>query len=42
MAIAEDIGYDATGRLTKVNELEEISAALAKFVLAVEQEESPL
>lgn len=42
MAIAEDIGYDATGRLTKVNELEEISAELAKFVLAVEQEESLL
>lgn len=39
MAIADDIGYDATGRATKVNELEEISAALAKFVESIEQED---
>jgi type I restriction-modification system DNA methylase subunit len=32
MAIAEDIGYDATGRPTNNNELEEISNELAKFI----------
>lgn len=32
MAIAEDIGFDATGKETKVNELEEIGKALAKFI----------
>ena len=32
MAIAEDIGFDATGKETKVNELDEIGAELAKFV----------
>ena len=32
MAIAEDIGFDATGKETKVNELDEIGTALAKFV----------
>ena len=32
MAIAEDIGFDATGKETKVNELDEIGAALADFI----------
>ena len=32
MAIAEDIGYDATGRETKTNELIEIGAELEKFI----------
>ena len=32
MAIAEDIGFDATGKPTKVNELDDISAALADFI----------
>ena len=37
MAIAEDIGYDATGRPTKINELEPIAAELARFVTAIEE-----
>lgn len=37
MAIAEDIGYDATGRQTKTNELEPIAAELARFVTAIEE-----
>jgi type I restriction enzyme M protein len=37
MAIANDIGYDATGRETKVNELVEIGAALRDFVDQVEK-----
>ena len=32
MAIADDIGFDATGKPTKVNELDEIGAELAKFI----------
>jgi len=32
MAIAEDIGYDATGRTTKTNELIEIGEELEKFI----------
>lgn len=36
MAIAEDIGYDATGRVSKTNELDPIAAELARFVIAVE------
>ena len=32
MAIADDIGFDATGKPTKVNELDEIGAALADFI----------
>lgn len=32
MAIAEDIGYDATGRSTGNNELIEISRELSKFI----------
>ncbi|WP_335994332.1 N-6 DNA methylase [Acinetobacter pittii] len=38
MAIAEDIGYDATGKQTHVNELEEISTELAKFIQEIENE----
>lgn len=36
MAIAEDIGYDATGKKTNKNELEPISAALADFIGNIE------
>ena len=32
MAIAEDIGYDATGRNTNNNELTEIGIELSKFI----------
>ena len=32
MAIAEDIGFDATGKPTKVNELDEMGVALADFI----------
>ena len=32
MAIAEEIGYDASGRKTDVNELEVIGAELKKFI----------
>ena len=32
MAIAEDIGYDATGRSTVTNELTEIGKELSKFI----------
>lgn len=35
MAIAEDIGYDATGKKTSVNELEIIGAELKKFINAL-------
>lgn len=35
MAIAEDIGYDATGRETKRNELVEIGAQLKQFIAAI-------
>ena len=37
MAIAEDIGYDATGRTTKTNELEPISGELSRFIGAIEE-----
>lgn len=40
MAIAEDIGYDATGRSTSNNELIEIGAALAKFIAHINETES--
>lgn len=36
MAIAEDIGYDATGKETGRNELEDISKELSKFINAIE------
>ena len=32
MAIAENIGYDATGKETGINELDEIGTELAKFI----------
>lgn len=38
MAIAEDIGYDATGKETGKNELIEISQELAKFIKSIEEE----
>ena len=37
MAVAEDIGYDATGRKTKVNELEAIAVELREFIVAVDE-----
>lgn len=37
MAIAEDIGYDATGKETKGNELPAISEELVKFIKAIEE-----
>lgn len=39
MAIAEDIGYDATGRDTKTNELEPIGKALAEFIGEIEADQ---
>lgn len=36
MAIAEDIGYDAAGRLTAKNELETVARELARFVEHIE------
>ncbi len=38
MAIAEDIGYDATGRETGSNELETISKELLRFIESVQSE----
>ena len=40
MAIAEDIGYDATGRLTATNELETVAAELARFIGQIETEDT--
>ncbi len=40
MAIAEDIGYDATGRETKINELEPIAKELARFIATIEAEDA--
>lgn len=37
MAIADDIGYDATGRDTKKNELEGLASELSQFINAIEQ-----
>lgn len=37
MAIAEDIGYDATGRETKTKELEPIGQELTRFIQAIEE-----
>jgi type I restriction enzyme M protein len=37
MAIAEDIGYDATGRLTKTNELVPIAHELRQFIESIEE-----
>ncbi|MBF0233935.1 MAG: hypothetical protein HQK65_12980 [Desulfamplus sp.] len=39
MAIAEDIGYDATGKPTGNNELEMIGKELARFIEAIERGE---
>ena len=39
MAIVEDIGYDATGKQTEKNELEDISKELYKFIQAIEMGE---
>ena len=39
MAIAEDIGYDATGRSTGNNELIEIGNELARFILHINKTE---
>ncbi|OFX89771.1 MAG: N-6 DNA methylase [Bacteroidetes bacterium GWF2_33_16] len=36
MAIAEDIGYDATGKVTETNELEWISVELTNFINHIE------
>lgn len=36
MAIAEDIGYDATGRPTATNELEAVAAELSRFIAHIE------
>jgi type I restriction enzyme M protein len=36
MAIADDIGYDATGKLTNNNELDTIGEELTKFIQAIE------
>lgn len=40
MAIAEDIGYDATGRATGKNELEDIGKELRRFIAYIQKEES--
>jgi type I restriction enzyme M protein len=39
MAIAEDIGYDATGRPTNNNELIEIGKELSKFIAHINKSE---
>ena len=39
MAIAEDIGYDATGRATANNELVEIGNELQKFITHINKTE---
>ena len=36
MAIAEEIGYDATGKKTAVNELEVIGKELERFIKFIE------
>jgi type I restriction enzyme M protein len=36
MAIAEDIGYDATGRPTATNELEGVASELSRFIAHIE------
>lgn len=40
MAIAEDIGYDATGRPTATNELEAVAAELSRFIAHIEARET--
>lgn len=39
MAIADDIGYDATGKSTPNNELDLISVELTRFINAIENKE---
>ena len=39
MAIAEDIGYDATGKPTNNNELDFIGVELTRFIDAIEKGE---
>jgi len=39
MAIAENIGYDATGKPTNINELDFISEELARFIEAIDRGE---
>ncbi|HEY9702105.1 MAG TPA: N-6 DNA methylase, partial [Allocoleopsis sp.] len=39
MAIAEDIGYDATGKATNNNELDFIGEELARFIVSIEKGE---
>lgn len=40
MAIAEDIGYDATGKATSNNELDIIGEELTRFIEAIEKGEA--
>ena len=40
LTIAEDIGYDATGRSTNNNELVEIGKELAKFITHINETEN--
>lgn len=40
MVIAENIGYDATGRATGTNELEVVAPELARFIAAIEAGEA--
>ena len=40
MAIAEDIGYDATGRETGTNELEIIGKELSRFIVHINKNET--
>ena len=40
MAIAENIGYDATGKPTNINELDFISEELARYIEAIDQGEA--
>jgi type I restriction enzyme M protein len=37
MAIAQEIGYDATGRLTKTNDLDPITTELSRFIEKIEK-----
>lgn len=39
MAIAQEIGYDATGKSIATNELDVISEELIKFINALEEDE---
>ncbi len=39
MAIVEDVGYDATGRPTGKNELDDVATELASFIEAIEKDE---